>query len=147
MRQGSEAEGRAAADAPLLSEDFAAMTELLDRHPGIPRMGFTLSNYMAAASWLASRGFGVDDVHGIATLQHRPAPAYMLLADSAPMPWMVRVCHNPISGGCRLTAPLAEQPDGTVNLEACDHSDDRNALLQATRWCRWLTYSTTKLLS
>jgi hypothetical protein len=64
--QGSEAEGRAAADRPLLAEDFRAIQALLEQHPQISRKGFTLPNYMAAASWLSSRGFGVDDVHGTA---------------------------------------------------------------------------------
>ena len=64
----TEAAGRAEEDLPLLAEDFAAVRALLAAHAGrIPERalrGFTLVNYMAAASWVASRGFGVDDVHG-----------------------------------------------------------------------------------
>lgn len=63
-KQGTEADGRAAADAPLLAEDFAVIEALLARHPHVPRAGFTLQNYTEAASWVASRAFGVDSVHG-----------------------------------------------------------------------------------
>ena len=102
LRQGSEAEGRAAADAPLLAEDCAAMGELLDQHPDIPRKGFTLANYMAAASWLASRGFGVDDVHGAvhcSALLHLTRSCWRL-------PRMLRwcmFCCRLISECCRFT--------------------------------------------
>ncbi len=48
--------------------------ELLDAHPDIPRDGFTLANYMAAASWVASRSFGVDDLHGVKTLRGFAGP-------------------------------------------------------------------------
>jgi hypothetical protein len=117
LRQGSEAEGRAAADAPLLAEDFAVMTELLDQQPDIPRKGFTLANYMAAASWLASRGFGVDDVHGVAHCR-----ALLHLTRSCwRFSWMLRRCMfrcGLIPDGCRSTKCtwlLAEQPDGNGN--------------------------------
>ena len=47
-----------------MEQDFAEVQALLDSHPEVPRDGFTLTHYLAAASWVASRGFGVDDVHG-----------------------------------------------------------------------------------
>jgi hypothetical protein len=102
LRQGSEAEGRAAADAPLLAEDFAAVGELLDQHPDVPREGFTLKNYMAAASWLASRGFGVDDVHGAAhcsALLHLTRSYWQLPR----MLWWCMFRRGLIPDGCRFT--------------------------------------------
>ncbi len=41
------------------------MQELLEKHPEVPKEGFTMENYMVAASWIASRGVGVDDRHGV----------------------------------------------------------------------------------
>lgn len=63
--RGTDLEGRPETDAPLLEEDFALIQGILDANPEIPRDGFTLDNYRAAASLVASRAFGVDDVHGM----------------------------------------------------------------------------------
>lgn len=60
--------------------------ELLDAHPDIPRDGFTLANYTAAASWVASRSFGVDDLHGVKTLRGFAGPSVLST--------LARSCHN-----------------------------------------------------
>lgn len=63
--RGTDLEGCHERDHPLLEEDFQLIQEVLRANPSVPTSGFTLDNYKAAASLVASRAFGVDDVHGM----------------------------------------------------------------------------------
>lgn len=63
MLAGTEAGARAAADAAAVEADWAeAAAPFLATLPF--RHGVTLPLFKAAASWVASRAFGVDDAHG-----------------------------------------------------------------------------------
>ncbi len=57
---------RARDDAALAAEDFHAhVPPLCAAHPGrLPARRMTLEAFRAAASWVASRAFGVDSYHG-----------------------------------------------------------------------------------
>ncbi|PSC69948.1 SET domain-containing [Micractinium conductrix] len=64
--QGTELEGRVAADRAAAAEDFEDhVLPLLQKYPGRLRDDFiTLGNFHVAASFVASRAFGVDEWHG-----------------------------------------------------------------------------------
>jgi SET domain-containing protein 6 len=66
LLEGSELEGRAAAEAADVADDYAAhVAPALARHPARLRAaGLTREHYAAAASLVASRAFGVDSSHG-----------------------------------------------------------------------------------
>jgi hypothetical protein len=58
---------RARDDAALAAEDFHAhVPPLCAAHPGrLPARRMTLEAFRTAASWVASRAFGVDSYHGV----------------------------------------------------------------------------------
>ena len=66
LLQGTERADAPEEDARLTAEDFEeAVAPLVARHPGRLSPGaFTLQGFRAAASWVASRAFGVDSFHG-----------------------------------------------------------------------------------
>lgn len=66
LLQGTERAGAPEEDARLMREDFEeAVLPLVARYPGRLSPGaFTLQGFHAAASWVASRAFGVDSFHG-----------------------------------------------------------------------------------
>lgn len=53
-----------------MAEDFEThVLPLLERYPGrLRREGITLENFHVAASYVASRAFGIDDYHGESTI-------------------------------------------------------------------------------
>lgn len=63
MLAGTEAEGRAAADAAAVDADWEETAAPFLESLGT-RHGVTLPLFKAAASWVASRAFGVDEEHG-----------------------------------------------------------------------------------
>ena len=75
LLQGTERASAPEEDARLTAEDFEeAVAPLAARHPGRLSPGaFTLERFRAAASWVASRAFGVDSFHGEA-----PGPSAFL---------------------------------------------------------------------
>ncbi|GAB4814451.1 hypothetical protein N2152v2_001497 [Parachlorella kessleri] len=66
LLEGTEAEGRAEADKDAMPEDFEThVLPLLERYPGqLVKDYITLGNFQVAASFVASRAFGIDDCHG-----------------------------------------------------------------------------------
>jgi SET domain-containing protein 6 len=66
LLRGTELEDRAQADAHAMATDWEEEVEGLQRkYPRrIPAAGWTLDNFRAAASWVASRSFRVDAEHG-----------------------------------------------------------------------------------
>ncbi|DBA79474.1 TPA: hypothetical protein ACH3X2_007744 [Trebouxia sp. C0005] len=69
LLQGTELSGKADADRTLTQEDWE--TNILPlihdaRYPMLNQAGMNLDLFRVAASWVASRAFGVDDYHGMA---------------------------------------------------------------------------------
>eukprot|EP00887_Chlorella_sp_A99_P004898 scaffold4.g4898.t1 len=64
--RGTELEARVAADQQLMEADFEEhILPLLARHPGrLDARGITLGAFHTAASYVASRAFGIDAYHG-----------------------------------------------------------------------------------
>ncbi|BDA50036.1 probable N-lysine methyltransferase SETD6 at N-terminal half [Coccomyxa sp. Obi] len=67
LLKGTEAEHRPQEDAELTQEDFDTnVLPLLRQHPDrLATDAFTLEAFRTAASWVASRAFGVDSFHGM----------------------------------------------------------------------------------
>jgi SET domain-containing protein 6 len=64
---GTERAAAPEQDAALMREDFEEVVlPLVAQYPErLPPAAFTLDRFMAAASWVASRAFGVDSHHGV----------------------------------------------------------------------------------
>ena len=67
LLQGTEREDAPAEDAALMHEDYEEhVLPLVEQYPERLRAGdFTPERFMVAASWVASRAFGVDSHHGV----------------------------------------------------------------------------------
>ncbi|CAL8465452.1 g4988 [Coccomyxa elongata] len=67
LLEGTEAEHRPQEDTELTQEDFDThVLPLLRQHPDrLAANAFTLEGFRMAASWVASRAFGVDSFHGM----------------------------------------------------------------------------------
>lgn len=64
---GTELQARVPADRAAMAEDWSeSIAPLLDKYPRrlSPREAFSLERFGVAASYVASRAFGVDDYHG-----------------------------------------------------------------------------------
>ncbi len=72
LLQGTEAEHRPQEDEELTLEDFEThVPALVEQHADRLRAdSFTLESFRVAASWVASRAFGVDSFHGVDLLEH-----------------------------------------------------------------------------
>lgn len=64
--KGTELEQLTSKDLDDISEDFTThVAPLLEKYPGrLHSEGWTLGKFHIAASWVASRAFGIDDEHG-----------------------------------------------------------------------------------
>jgi hypothetical protein len=79
LLQGTDIADRADEDLELTQEDFETnVLPLVHQYPDrMPLPAFNLQTFRIAASWVASRAFGVDSYHGAKT---RAAPVLATLA-------------------------------------------------------------------
>ncbi len=72
LLEGTEAEHRPQEDIELTQEDFDThVLPLLRQHPDrLAANAFNLEGFRMAASWVASRAFGVDSFHGLSEIDH-----------------------------------------------------------------------------
>lgn len=97
---------------------------LVDQHPGLLKAEmFTIGNFRRAASWVASRAFGVDSHHGAAALTSEAHSCIDVLA---------------LTGTPGILTGRVMSQNGK--------SDVLTLVVQGCLWCHLLTYSITRQL-
>ncbi len=83
LLKGTEAEHRPQEDVELTEEDFDTnVLPLARQHPDrLAANAFTLEAFRTAASWVASRAFGVDSFHGRSNLNYLKLPILMVVQE------------------------------------------------------------------
>ena len=119
LLQGTEVEHRPQEDEELTQEDFETNVRPLVEHADrLKPDAFTLDTFRTAASWVASRAFGVDSFHGALLIHHHQ-------------------CTAPIDWHLSCTPAFYWKIDYTQDLMLV-------VSVQECRWCHWRTFSITR---